>query len=90
MRALTPLEAQGLVSTLRETGIPLILESSRVAALRSLSRKEAADLLGVSVSWIRDNEHHFPRRWRAGEEIRIPIGDLESYIERQRINPVNP
>jgi len=89
VRALTPLEAQGLVATLRETGIPLILESRRVAALRSLSRKKAADLLGVSVSWIRDNEHNFPGRWRAGDEIRIPMADLENYIASQRVQ-ANP
>lgn len=85
MRGLTPLEVQGLVMTLREVGIPIVVDSSRVSAIRSLTRREAADLLGVSVSWIRAHEDKFPNRWRAGEDVRIPLADLESYIVSQRI-----
>lgn len=87
MRKLTPLELTGLVNTLREVGIPIVVESGHLAALRSVSRAEAAELLGMSVTWIRQHEGEFPNRWKAGEDVRIPVSDLTAYVQRRRVVP---
>ena len=64
----------------------------------SLSLATAAKRLDVGVDWIRDHLHEFPNAWRLpagavkrnGEgrnvgELRITVGDLRAFEQRQRL-----
>jgi transcriptional regulator with XRE-family HTH domain len=52
--------------------------------VQCVTRAELAKLLGVSVGWVRQNEHEFPSTWSAGSEPRYLLSDVERLIERRR------
>jgi hypothetical protein len=83
------------VATLRAAGVRVELTAP---ARRHYSLAEAAELLGVSVAWVRAHLNLFPGAWRlpAGSaatpsggrnvgELRIPAADLDELVNSRRL-----
>ena len=80
----TPYEAMQAVEALRRVGLVVLSDVPALRRLQCVTRAELAKLLGVSVSWVRQNEHEFPSTWSAGSEPRYLLVDVERLIERRR------
>lgn len=81
----TPWEIVRAVEVLRESGATVVLGPS-ARTVRLFSRGEVAEMLSVSVTWVREHEkHEFPNRMKIpGGEVRITLKDLEDAVDRWR------
>ena len=84
MDSVTPYEALQAVEALRRCGVVVLADLPALRKLQCVTRAELAKLLGVSVGWVRQNEHEFPSTWSAGSEPRYLLSDVERFIERRR------
>lgn len=81
---ITPYEAMQAVEALRRVGLVVLADTPALRRLQCVTRAELARLLGVSVGWVRQNEHEFPSTWQAGSEPRYLLTDVERLIDRRR------
>jgi hypothetical protein len=57
----------------------------RSTAVRLYSLNDVADMLNVHTGWVRTHLEEFPGRLKLpGGDYRIPIGDIESALDRWR------
>ena len=56
---------------------------------QSINEKQAAKFLGVAVQTLRNWRHHRtgPAYIKMGRSVRYQIDDLQSYIDKRRIDP---
>lgn len=81
---ITPYEALAAVDALRRVGLVILADIPAMRRLQCVTRAELARLLGVSVGWVRQNEHEFPSTWSAGSEPRYLLSDVERLLDRRR------
>jgi len=81
----TPWELVRAVETLRRSGAKVVLGPS-ARAVRLFSRGEVAEMLSVSVDWMKAHEAaEFPGRMKIpGGEWRITLKDVEAALDRWR------
>lgn len=79
----TPFEIVRAVEVLREFGIQI--NFPRLNNLKLATVEETAQLLRVDPSWVRRHFSEFPGLIKLeGGAVRIPIRDLENFLERWR------
>jgi len=81
----TPIELMQLLDLMRRCGVVMLPDTSATRRIKSVSRAEAAELLGCSVSWIRGHEEEFPHTYSLGTDPRYLLSDLEAFVARHRI-----
>jgi hypothetical protein len=80
----TPWQIVHAVDTLTMAGARFTLEPGH--PVRVVSAAAAAEVLDVSVAWVRDHMEEFPGAVRLpGGLVRIPVRDLEALLARNRL-----
>lgn len=79
------MELTDAIHALAKAGVALALPQPR-----HLSLAQAAEVLDVKPTWVREHLAEFPNAWRlpaAGQsgELRIPISDVQALAKRRKL-----
>ena len=84
---ITPWELVHAIETVRKGGCVIQVSFPGTGPIRFYSVADVAEMLEVNSSWIRAHYDEFPNKvMLPGGDIRIPLADIQSAIERWRGN----